>query len=96
MPAGAAQYLSEIDIDHLDDLIDQLFQCKPLAEKDVIALCERAKEILHKESNVHPVRVPVTVVGDIHGQFHDLKELFRIAGSTSTSFCLSFPRMPGN
>lgn len=80
MPASAGQYLAEMDIDHLDNLIDQLFDCKPLSEKEVIDLCSRAKDILQHESNVHPVNVPVTVVGDIHGQFHDLKELFKIAG----------------
>lgn len=36
---------------------------------------------MEKESNVQPVRAPVTVCGDIHGQFHDLVELFRIAGN---------------
>ena len=36
--------------------------------------------MLEKEPNVAPVRAPVTVVGDIHGQFHDLQELFKIAG----------------
>ena len=32
------------------------------------------------ESNVQPVRSPVTVCGDIHGQLHDLIELFKIGG----------------
>ena len=33
------------------------------------------------ESNVQPVKCPVTVCGDVHGQFHDLQELFCIGGN---------------
>lgn len=42
----------------------------------------QAKEILGKESNVQEVKCPVTVCGDVHGQFHDLMELFRIGGKS--------------
>ncbi|KAM1578243.1 hypothetical protein ACFX1Z_039823 [Malus domestica] len=46
----------------------------------VRVLCEKAKEILMEESNVQPVKSPLTICGDIHGQFHDLAELFLIGG----------------
>eukprot|EP00913_Durusdinium_trenchii_P000599 g553.t1 len=61
----------------IDKCIARLMECKFLSENEVKQLCDLAKEILHEESNVHPVRCPVTISGDIHGQFHDLMELFR-------------------
>jgi len=72
--------LSTGEILNLDKQIEQLLDCKPLSEAEVKALCDKAKEILGDESNVQPVRAPVTICGDIHGQFHDLMELFRIGG----------------
>eukprot|EP00668_Euglena_longa_P011698 GGOE01014112.1.p1 GENE.GGOE01014112.1~~GGOE01014112.1.p1 ORF type:complete len:339 (-),score=101.46 GGOE01014112.1:306-1232(-) len=64
----------------LDVAIEQVYDCKPLSESQVKDLCEKAREILMKEGNVQAVRAPVTVCGDVHGQFHDMLELFRIGG----------------
>jgi serine/threonine-protein phosphatase PPG1 len=51
-----------------------------LAESVIEAICAKAKELLMKESNVVHISAPVTVVGDIHGQFFDLLEIFKIGG----------------
>lgn len=64
----------------LDKWIEKLLACKSLTEHEVNLLCSQAKEVLRDESNVQPVRSPVTVCGDVHGQLHDLIELFRIGG----------------
>jgi serine/threonine-protein phosphatase 2A catalytic subunit len=64
----------------VDSWIEKLYQCKSLTELEVKSLCEKAREILMEEANVQMVRCPVTICGDVHGQLHDLLELFRIAG----------------
>jgi serine/threonine-protein phosphatase 2A catalytic subunit len=64
----------------LDDQIERLKQREILSEDEVKVICERAREILSHESNVKEVKCPVTVCGDVHGQFYDLMELFRIGG----------------
>ena len=69
------------DVGKIDGWISKLLECKHLSESEVQELCLKARDILSKEQNVQPVRCPVTVCGDIHGQFHDLQELFRIGGS---------------
>merc|ERR1711939_641478 len=58
----------------------QLEQCKYPEEATVKHLCELAKELLAEESNVQRVDAPVTICGDVHGQFYDLKELFEVGG----------------
>lgn len=65
---------------NIEQYIQTLKDGSCLAERDLRMVCERVKEILIEESNVQPVSAPVTVCGDIHGQFYDLLELFRAGG----------------
>lgn len=64
----------------LDECISRLYQKELLAESVIEAICAKTKEMLMKESNVVHIQAPVTVVGDIHGQFFDLLEIFKISG----------------
>ena len=62
----------------LDGYISKLYQCEIILEGEVKKLCDLAKDILIEESNVQRIYSPVTICGDIHGQFYDLKELFKV------------------
>mmetsp|Transcript_8007 Transcript_8007/g.15557 ORF Transcript_8007/g.15557 Transcript_8007/m.15557 type:complete len:308 (-) Transcript_8007:685-1608(-) len=69
----------------LDKWLEKIKKCEHLAEEELKALCEYVKEILVEESNVQPVSAPVTVCGDIHGQFHDLLRLFETGGEVPST-----------
>ena len=76
----------------LDSWIASIRKCELLPEHDLKHLCEYVQELMLEESTVHPVQSPVTICGDIHGQFHDLLELFRNGGecpNTSYIFMVS-------
>ena len=73
----AAEKINNGDV---DQMIATLRKCQIISEGDVAALCDKAKAILSEEENVHHVPIPATVVGDIHGQFWDLIELFDVGG----------------
>eukprot|EP00768_Dysnectes_brevis_P000557 gnl/Dysnectes_brevis/1122_a1253_3155.p1 GENE.gnl/Dysnectes_brevis/1122_a1253_3155~~gnl/Dysnectes_brevis/1122_a1253_3155.p1 ORF type:complete len:304 (-),score=67.16 gnl/Dysnectes_brevis/1122_a1253_3155:110-1021(-) len=71
-----------------DEQIAQLYEGNLISEDQVRDLCTKAKELFLDEPNIVSIHAPITVVGDIHGQFHDLMELFRIAGrAPHTNFC---------
>ncbi|RAO69225.1 uncharacterized protein BHQ10_005237 [Talaromyces amestolkiae] len=63
-----------------DEWLQAAKDCKYLSEHHMKQLCDIVKEFMMEESNIQPVSSPVTICGDIHGQFYDLLELFRVAG----------------
>ena len=65
---------------NLDEQIEQLRKCHYITEIEVKLLCEKAKELFIEESNVQIIDAPITICGDIHGQFDDLTELFTKGG----------------
>lgn len=69
-----------MSVGDVDQWVETVAECKYLPENDLKKLCDKVIEILIEESNVQPVSSPVTVCGDIHGQFYDLEKLFRTGG----------------
>ncbi|KAH6559973.1 hypothetical protein BASA50_006646 [Batrachochytrium salamandrivorans] len=64
----------------LDECISRAQKRELLPENYIKELCNKAKEVLIHEGNVREVLAPVTIVGDVHGQFYDVLEIFRIGG----------------
>ncbi|KAI9261231.1 Metallo-dependent phosphatase-like protein [Helicostylum pulchrum] len=64
----------------IDACIESIKECKYLSENDMRQVCNKLKEILAEESTVVPVNAPVTLCGDIHGQFYDLIKIFEVGG----------------
>ncbi|KAJ0136299.1 Uncharacterized protein HZ326_20710 [Fusarium oxysporum f. sp. albedinis] len=88
----SCKQLAEADVQRLCDKVRRLSTQRDVepglmhgAFDDRVAIKLSAREVLQEESNVQPLilsrqKCPVTVCGDIHGQFHDLMELFKIGG----------------
>ncbi|QBM89465.1 serine/threonine-protein phosphatase PPG1 [Metschnikowia aff. pulcherrima] len=72
----------------LDYCLEQLLSHRPprlLPEETVHELCHQLKTQLLAVPNIMSLSSPCTVVGDIHGQFHDLLEVFKIGGAPPTT-----------
>ena len=72
--------MSSSSILDLDKSISSIKQCIALSEAEIKQLCQLVSDVLMEEANVQPILSPVTICGDIHGQFFDILELLRIGG----------------
>lgn len=66
---------SLVGADDVETWLATLRSGECLSERSLRQLCQAASDLLIEESNVQPVSSPVTVVGDLHGQFFDLLHL---------------------
>lgn len=64
----------------INAILEGLYQSQIPTEEQVGNICERCKDLFLEEGNVEVVYAPVTLCGDIHGQYYDLLELFSIGG----------------
>ena len=63
-----------------DKLISQIKNLELPKEIEIKQICQKSKEIFLKEPNLLHLSSPITICGDIHGQFDDLLELFQVGG----------------
>ncbi|EPQ28167.1 uncharacterized protein PFL1_04494 [Pseudozyma flocculosa PF-1] len=72
----------------IDDMISRLLEAgysgkipKPaLKNAEITAVCQAAREVFLSQPTLIELSPPVKIVGDTHGQFHDLLRLFEMCG----------------
>jgi len=52
-----------------------------VAQDLVLDICKKATELFESEPNLLKLNDPITVVGDIHGQYYDLVKLLEVGGT---------------
>lgn len=69
----------------MDECEQKLRRGELLEVKEIEDICSRAIEIFITEPNIQNIPAPAKVCGDIHGQFYDLLNIFRIHGTPKNS-----------
>ena len=68
-----------------DFIKDHFFHEGRLQEDQAIKIVKQATQLLTAEPNLLSVPAPVTICGDVHGQYYDLMKLFEVGGDPKTT-----------
>ncbi|SNX87585.1 probable PPZ2 - protein ser/thr phosphatase of the PP-1 family [Melanopsichium pennsylvanicum] len=86
--SAAASVADQVRTFDIDDMISRLLEAgysgkipKPaLKNAEITAVCQAAREIFLSQPTLIELSPPVKIVGDTHGQYHDLLRLFEMCG----------------
>jgi len=86
-PLSYEELFGDSDLPNLEVLMEHLLKEGRLDERSRNKLINDAAAVLRNEPNLLKLEFPMTVVGDIHGQFFDLAGMFAVGGApTKTRF----------
>lgn len=63
---------------NFDSALSTLKTSTHLPEQATLLLCSHVRSLLLEESTVQPLSTPITICGDVHGQFWDVLHLLKL------------------
>ena len=66
----------DLEDEDFDKMLKKVMNFEILTINEIKTVCDKSKEIFSKESTILEISPPITLIGDVHGQFQDLLEIF--------------------